>query len=346
MIRKTGLTILLFCITAINAQAQLLDKTLATVRLTSTEVISEKEMTRQLTLLETQLGTALTVTQKDEVFQSSINSILINQAARRADLYATENEIQNAIAAQKAALNTPITDIEYQRLVVEQTGISWSDYRKQIEERILQEKYIIEAKPNLGQNLTQPSEQEIRAVYEQNAQNFVSPSMSGFSHIFIDLRGKADSDWNTERRKMNAYSSRIRNGGKEEFDKILKETLDDASVSGGDFGYIISGDTNAVQILGADFVGKVLFMQEEDISDVMESNVGLHIVKITDRRSPRLLGLDDPLLPGQSLTVRQQIIQYILNQKQQEALLQALEEITIALRKEAEIRVFEENIPW
>ena len=328
------------------ANAQLLDTTLATVRLSKTEVVSEREMLRQFKLLETQLNASLSGEQKEEVFQSKINSILINQAARRAGIRAEESEIQNAVAQQKASLNAPISDAEYQRLVVEQTGLSWNDYRAQIEERILQEKYITSARPNLLNTSATPSDREIKTTYEQNIQNFLNPSMSGSSHIFIDLRGKNDAEWTSARRTMAGYHSRIRNGGRTEFDKILRETLDDAGVTGGDFGYIISGDTNAVQALGSGFVQKLLDLDEGVISAVMESAIGLHIVRITDRRSPRLLELDDPLLPGQSLTVRRWLVEYIRNRKQQEALVEALREITGELREEAEIRVLTANIPW
>ena len=344
--RKTHILIFVFSIITLTANAQLLDKTLATVRLTDTEIVSEKEMNQQFELLETQLDSTLTTTQKEEIFQARINSILINQAALRADLYATETEIQNAVNQQKSALNVPITDAQYQRLVTEQTGLSWNAYQEQIEDRLLQEKYIAYARPDFLQNIEQPTEQEIKTVYEQNAQNFLSPAMSGFSHVFIDLREKSDSERNAARRKMDAYASRVRNGGREEFDKIIKESLDDVSVSGGDFGYVITGDANAVQILGTEFVQDLLAMEEGAISGVTESNIGFHIVRITDRRSPRLLELEDPLLPGQSLTVRRQIVQYIFNQRQQEALLMALQEITSELREEAEIRVLEINIPW
>lgn len=343
--RKTGVVTLFFLFAVFNVHAQLLGKTLATVRLSETEVISEKEMLKQFELLETQLGTILNSSQKEEVFQSAINSILIGQAANRAKLQVTENEIQNAIGLQKSSLEVAVTDIEYQRLIIEQTGLSWDEYRQQIEDRLLQEKYIAYANPDLLQSSFEPTETEIKAIYERNAQNFVSPILSRFSHIFIDLREQSNSERNESRRKMNSYLARIRNSGTA-FDQIIQESLDDATTSGGDFGYLITGDPNAIQILGEEFVQEVFSMSTGDTSGILESNIGFHIVQITDRRSPRLLDLDDPLLPGQSLTVRQQIQQYIVTQKQQEALLLTLQDITSDLRAEADIRIVEANISW
>ncbi|MGI9257121.1 MAG: peptidylprolyl isomerase, partial [Salinispira sp.] len=263
-----------------------------------------------------------------------------------AGLQVTANELENAINLQKSALNTAISDTDYQRIIVEQTGLSWNEYRSQIEDRILQEKYVAYARADLLQNTEEISEADIQATYEQNAQSFVSPTMSRFSHIFIDLREKSASEKNTARKQIDTYVSRIRNGGTTVFDQIIGETLDDVSVSGGDFGFLISGDTNAQQILGNDFVQEVFALETGDISGVVESNIGLHILQITDRRSPRLLELDNPLLPGQSLTVRQQIQQYIRAQRQQAALIQALDEIVTELRDEADIRIVEGNVSW
>jgi peptidyl-prolyl cis-trans isomerase SurA len=337
----------IFLVTVLaNAGAQLLDTTLATVRLTETEVVYERALTQQISLLEAQFGQTLNAQQKREILESRINSILVNQAARRENLQASDQEIQNAIALQKQALGVQISDAEYQRLVVEQTGISWDAYRDQLADRILQEKYIVFARPNLGQNLPQPSEEEIQTVYEENAQSFLSPAMSGVSHIFIPTGNLSAADKQAARSRMDEYSRRIRNGGAGEYDAIVRESLDDPGFTGGDLGYIISGDQAALQSLGSAFVQQVLALRQGQISGVLESAAGYHIVKVNDRRSPRLLELSDPLLPGQSITVRQNIVSYIMNNRQQQALINALNEIIAELREEAEIRIFEQNLPW
>lgn len=326
--------------------AQLLDKTLATVRLTETEVVSQSEMDDQFAMLEQQFQGNLNAQQKEEIFQSRINSILINQAADREGLTVSDNELSNAVQMQKSSMGVQVDDARFRQMVEQQTGMSWDEYTAQLERRIIQEKYIGAAKPQLLQNLAAPTDQEINSVYEENAQSFLSPAMSGFTHIFIDTRQMSDAETADAREKIDRFARRVRNGGTQEFDAIVRESLDDASYTGGDFGYVINGDPNAVQVLGQQFVRNVLALQQNELSGVLESSIGFHIVKITDRRRPRLLDIDDPLLPGQKLTVRQQITQYIMNQKQQAAIQQALDEIISDLRSEAEIRIVENNISW
>ncbi len=344
--RILSILILFLLLFTSGLSAQLLDKTLATVRLTDTEVVYERELLNQIRLLETQLGGQLNADQKNEILESRINSILIQQAAERAGLQASDLEIQNALALQKQSLGAQVSDEQYRQLVQQQTGLSWERYLQQLEGRILQEKYLVFARPNIGQNISRPTQAEIEAVYEQNASSFLSPAMSGVSHIFIPTRGLSDAQRTDARNRMDQFSRRIRNGGSGEFDAIIRESLDDPDFSGGDLGYVINGDQSAVASLGQSFVQAVLAMQQGSISQVMESVSGFHIVRVNDRRRPRLLELTDPLFPGQSVTVRQNIVQFIMSQKQQEALVTALNEIIEELREEAEIRIVEQNLPW
>ena len=52
------------------------------------------------------------------------------------------------------------------------------------------------------------------------------------------------------------------------------------------------------------------------------------------------------VLPGESVTVRQQIQAYIQSQKQQQIFQQSVNQVLSELRKEAEITRFEENLDW
>jgi parvulin-like peptidyl-prolyl isomerase len=122
--------------------------------------------------------------------------------------------------------------------------------------------------------------------------------------------------------------------------------LDDATYTGGDFGYVVKGDQQTTQALGKNFVEAIFDLNANDFSPVLESSLGYYIVQITDKRSPRLLGIDDPLLPGQKLTVREQIRQVIVGQKQSKAVSTALEELLKDIRKQAEITYFEQNFTW
>lgn len=326
--------------------AQVLDRPVAIVRLTETVNIGQRELRQQVEMLERQMGRDLTEDQREEVLEAQIGDVLLNQAAARANVRVSDDDIDQAINAQRQSIGQPVTDAQFRQLIRDQTGLEWDEYVEEIRNRLIQEQFILQqAQDRFNTGLEEPTAREIRRVYEENAQQFTNPAMARFDHLFFDLR-RTEGDEEQEARQLAASLARRLDRGNVEYQQLLRDSLDDARYSGGDFGYIVRGDEQAVNQLGRDFVDQVLDFEEGDVSGVLESNVGLHIVRVTDRRSPRLLQLDDPLLPGESTTVRDQIEAYILNQQQQQIFQESVQEVLARLQDEAEITRYPENLDW
>lgn len=325
--------------------AQVLDRPVAIVRLTETVNIGQRELRQQVELLEQQLGQTLTPPQRREVLEAQIGDVLLNQAAARANVRVSDEEIQQALLLQRQQLGSPVSDAQFRQLIAEQTGLSWEEYRNEVRNRLVQEQYILQTAQSRFSEIQQPTAREIRQVYEENAQQFTNPAMVRFDHLFFDLRG-ADAQREQAARQLARQFARDLERGSATFDELLRDSLDDTRYSGGDFGFILRGDPQAPQQLGATFVNTVFDLDEGDISGVLESNVGLHITRIADRRSPRLLGLDDPLLPGEAVTVRQQIINFITNRRQQQIFQQVVQSRLAELEEEADITRYPDNLDW
>lgn len=345
MKRFAVLSIILGSMVGLAVPAQVLDRPVAIVRLTDTVNIGQRELRNQIEILEQQVGQELTASQRREVLEAQIGDVLLNQAAARANIRVTQEEIERAIAVQRQSLGQPVSDAQFRQVIQQQMGMSWDDYVEEITNRLVQEQFILQEAQQRFTSIEDPSPSEIRQVYEENAQQFTNPAMVRFDHLFFDLRGEDDEAAGAARRRAGTLARRI-SRGTSSFDELVRDSLDDASYSGGDFGYILRGDQQAIQQLGREFVNTVFDMEEGEISEVLESSVGLHIVRITDRRSPRLLQLDDPLLPGERTTVRQQVRNFILNRRQQEIFQQTVQQVLARLEEEAEITRYPENLDW
>lgn len=324
---------------------QVLDRPVATVRLTETVSVGQRELRGQIELLEQQIGRELTGDERKEVLEARIGEVLLDQASNRAGIRATQQEIEQAIDGQRQALGQPLSDAQFRQLIGEQTGMTWSEFRAEVSDRVRQEKFILQRARDRVNEIALPNEREIRQVYEENAQQFTNPAMVRFEHLFFDLRGKSTRDVQSSR-VLAADLARQVAGDDSTYGEVLRRSLDDVRYAGGDFGFLLRGDPEAQQQLGRTFVDQVFELEQGDISGVLESSVGLHIVRIVDRRSPRLLELDDPLLPGQSVRVRDQIEAFIYNQREQELLQSVLAAVLEELEAEAEIRRFESNLDW
>lgn len=341
---KFGLFAVLIALTG-TLHAQVLDKPVAIVRLESTENIGQRELRSQVQMIEAQLQTTLTAEQRMEVLEASIAEVLIMQAAERDRITVSRPEIEQGIAQQRQSLGPQVTQDQFRQVIESQVGMSWDQYVEQVERRLTQEKYVLQTKRSLFENVPQPTEREIRRVYEENATDFNNPAMVRFEHLFWDTRNSTSAERRERRNHAEELYRELRNGSSS-FDDMMDRSVDDSRFRGDDFGYLLRTDQQNRALLGPEFVDNLFDLERGQVSRVLESNVGYHIARIRDRRSAKLLELDDPLLPGQSMTVRRQIQNYLLMEKQQETFERALREIIDELREDADITVFEQNLSW
>ena len=348
MTRKLAALLLLFLVAA-TASAQVLDQPVAIVRLTETVNIGLREIEGQLTVFEQQLGRELQAAEKQQILDALINDELLLQAAGRASVRVTQEEIQNYLSVQRQqwsqALGEMLTEEQFRRQVEQQTGESWSQFVSDVTDELIKLKYVREQKADVFQSLGGVTEAEVRDFYDEQETSFTNPAMVSFRHVYADLRGKSDEERTRARELLERYRQQIRNGSLT-FEELERRALDDASISADNFGYLMRNDARSQQLLGRAFIQTMFGLDEGDVGGVYESNVALHIVFVTDKRSARILGLDDPILPGQNVTVRQQIRSQLAAQKEQQALARAVEGVVADLRDEAEVTVYDQNLPW
>lgn len=339
---------ILFLVAA-GASAQILDRPVAVVRLTETVNIGRRELDAQLVVFEQQLGRQLQEAEKRQILDALVNDALLLQAASRAGIRVTQEEIQNYLNVQRQqwsqAIGTVLTEEQFRAQVERQTGDSWSAFVADVTDELIKLKYVRQQKADLFAAQGGVTEAEVRAFYDEQATSFTNPAMISFRHVYTDLRGKSDAERQEARARLEDLRRQIRNGSLT-FEQLEREALDDASISADNFGYLLRNDARSQQLLGRAFIDTVFGLEEGDVGGVFESNVALHIVLVTDKRGPRILELGDPILPGQDVTVRQQIRTLLASQKEQQALARAVEEVVDGLRGEAEVTVFDQNLPW
>lgn len=341
--------IVLTLFVAAGAPAQVLDRPVAIVRLVETANIGRRDIDAQIALFEQQIGRTLQPAEKQQILEALINDELLLQAASRAGVRVTQEEIRNYLAVQRQqwsqALGVTLSEEQFRFQVEQQTGRPWVDFLEDVTDELIKLKYVRQRESELFAGVMNVSEAEIQSFYEEQATSFTNPAMVSFRHVYVDMRGRTDQERQEARTALEAYRRQLRSGALT-FERLERRALDDATISADNFGYLMRNDPRSQQLLGRSFIDALFGLNEGEVAGVLESNVALHIVLVTDRRSARILALDDPILPGQSVTVRQQIRNLLANQKEQQALGRAVEKIVGDLREEAEITVFESNVPW
>lgn len=350
--KRTALLIVILILISQFGFAQLIDKPVATVRLSKLEAITVKQFRQQIEDLEERTKNKLSVEDRRKLLDLLISEILVNQAAEMDKISVTQGEIDARIElARKTGgfglnLNRELTDQEFKSLL-QQSGLTWEEYLDQLKKAILQQKYVMQKKKAFFDKLPSPPEAEIEDFYQSNKAAFVAPDMVRFKHIYIDTRNLASAqEKDKARMRADEINRELRNGGS--FDDLVVKYSDDKSsrYKGGDFGYLRRDDQARKQLLGKEFFEAPFRMAVNEVSTVLQSNIGFHIIKITEKMPFRLLGLDDPIPPQNNSTVREHISAQLLQREQAEYYQEALLDLLDELKKKAAIKVFEENLSW
>ncbi len=340
--------ILIFITVAFTVTADVLGETVATVNLIKPEMITSQEVQNEINAYNQQLkknGLPQRKISKKQMLNNLISSILILQGAERDGVKVTKEEIQKVINTQMKSvekqLGRALTVNQFKEIVQKQTGTTWETYLKNLKDQMLKQMYISRKKSALFKAVKEPTEAEIENKYQDNVTKLVSPEYIRVSMIYMSTLNKTASEKAAIKKKMTAIYQKLKNGVITFDDAVSKYSSDNAlKYRGGDIGYIRRDDRNTRARLGNTFFNDLFNLKVNEISGVLESNTGYHIVRITEKRAPRVLGLNDPIAPGKTITVHDYLKTGIFQERQQAALQKALKEVVAELKKQADINIF------
>ena len=126
------------------------------------------------------------------------------------------------------------------------------------------------------------TEEEALAFYEENQVSFVTPFAMQASHILLDDPEHTDA----KRAEMEDILDRINNG--EDFAELATELSDDGSAeSGGDLGFFGLGE------MVPEFEEACLELKPGEVSEIVETEFGYHIIKMTEVREESITPFED-----------------------------------------------------
>ena len=328
--------------------AQVLDKPAATVRLTRTESVTVSMLQKAVAVYEAQARRALTADERRQVLDELISKALILQAAARDNVVVSDAEVRTAVSDYQkqmgavAGLARPLNDQELQQML-SRNGMTYDAFQKQMRDQQTVLDYLRRKKPTLFDPVT-ITDQEIQDFYDQNKQNFFVNDMITLKHIFVNTQQLTSKDDRDKAAKHADDILKELNAGAT-FDSLVIKYSEDvkSKYNGGEFS-LFRNDTQTRQALGSAFFDSVFRMKKGETSAVLQSNLGFHIVQVVDRVDAHLLTLSDKIPPQNTMTVRVAINQQLVSQRQADAYKSGLNDIVADLKKQAEIRIFDDNI--
>ena len=356
---------LLVVFAALNAFAQSDLQPVAIVRLTKSEPITVKQLKAEIEKLAWQdLGARLnrpptaaeitratgnmTLDQKKQVLDVMINERLALQAAERDKVVITDNELNQQIQQLKNQMAGTIgrqpTEDEFAQAIKNETGLDLPAFRDQMRRQATVQRYLMSKKQDQFNNIKQPTDAEIVNAYNLSKAQFVRPDTVRFSMIQIpygpdttsktkakDLADKLNQDISLNPSKFD--------------DAVMKSQTPNSGYQAGDGGYL-PRNMQAQQAAGVDFINTAFSLKQGEVSKLIEGVQGYQIIKITETYGQKSLDLDDIVQPGSRITVRQYIAQNMLQQRQQETVAKASQELVTELRTGKPFQVMENNLNW
>jgi peptidyl-prolyl cis-trans isomerase C len=186
-----------------------------------------------------------------------------------------------------AALNTELAN----------RGMDRNALMRELGKGLVVKKYIEE---NIAKKLT-VTPAEITEYYNSHPDEFKHPDLIRTSHILILVPEGATADrQKAAQQRAEALAARARKG--EDFAKLAKENSMDASAStGGDIGMTENGE------LAPEYEEAAAKLKVGEVSGVVKTQFGYHIIKLTDRKKAGTAPLDE---------VRGQLTDFLKTQKE------------------------------
>lgn len=335
------------------AWPQSIARPVATMHLHKPQIISSPQFKAYASMVARQSGRdTLDQNQCRTVLDALVDEYLIEQEAAERRLVPTEAEVDQQLVERRRqvegqlGLEQPLTDDAWGALIQREFGLTREEYRQRFTALMVTQRLVAQMRPGRLEAVPLPSEAEITDFYDLTIQQFVQPKMALVLHIHFRTLGLDEAAGKQARDRAEEALQELRDGAS--FDDLVVKYSDDGNsrYSGGELGnrYLRRDDARVVEALGEEFLNTVFAMQVGETSEVVQSDVGFHILKVADRIAARLLTLDDPVTPRSPQTVRGEITALLATQRQVNTSQQVVQEVIGELRDRADIEVFADNL--
>jgi peptidyl-prolyl cis-trans isomerase C len=239
--------------------------------------ITKAEFEQNVRNLEGRAGRQLPAERRDEVYRGLLDDMvavrLLQQEATRRQLTVDNAKLEAAMKQLRAQF--PNEAAFKQALVAQKMSVD--DLRNEARQNLLVSEML---EQEVGkQVVVKPS--DVSAFYEKNPDRFQQPEAVRASHVLVLVPQGADEAARVAARaKAEMVLKKARGGA--DFAALARAHSDDASKQrGGDLGFFPKG-----QMVPA-FDAAAFALQPNQISDVVETPFGFHVIKVTERRPAR-----------------------------------------------------------
>lgn len=220
-------------------------------------------------------GRSVPADRRDEILRGALDQLVIytvlSQEVKSRNLTVPEAEVEGNLQEMKKRAGS---EQEFQKALAER-GMTEAKLRSDAKIDMAISKLMENEVANLGE----ATDAQVREFYDKNPDKFKQPEAVRASHILIKVEPNApDAVKQKARAKAEGLAKQAKGGV--DFAKLARENSDDGSAAqGGDLNFMVEGQTVAP-------FNKALFsLPPNQVSDVVETEFGYHVIKVTEKRA-------------------------------------------------------------
>ena len=229
-----------------------------------------------------------------------VSTPLLKAEAAKRGLAATAADLDEAISNIVSKLPDDMTFAD----ALEKMGTTLEEARKEISEGLVINKLIEQVTKDL-----EVAEEAVAKFYEENARYFEAPEQVKASHILISVTNDAQKA--EAKAKAEALRAQVL-AGTNFADLAASHSDCPSKANGGDLGFFGRGQ------MVKPFEEAAFALGTNEVSDVVETQFGFHVIKVTDKKSASKTPLEE---------VRDQIKEHLSGDKKREAVETFLESL-------------------
>ena len=263
------------------------------------ENVTKGDFERMLKTIEARAGQPIPAERRDEIVRGALDQLitytLLAQESKARGIKIEDAEIEAKMGELKKQF--PTQDLFDKAL--KERGMTVESLRKDARVDLSVNKLM----DNEVATLPGPSDADAKGFYEKNPDKFKEEESVRASHILIRVDEKADAATKQKARaEIDSVLKQVKAGG--DFAKLAQEHSQDGSAAqGGDLNYFQKG-----QMVPA--FDKVAFeLKPGQVSDVVTTQFGYHIIKVTDHKQGRTVPYEE---------AQGKIKEFLTGQKKQE----------------------------
>jgi peptidyl-prolyl cis-trans isomerase C len=217
---------------------------------------------------------------KNKIMDNLIATELLYQECQKNGINVDEKEVIDTFNQQKAEFKSN----EAFRAALTESNFNEKLLKNQIKIGLIIQHYI---DLNFGQKTVIPDE-DVKKYYDEHTDKFRQLEQIKASHILILVPSGTDQEKKDALKKdMEAILQRLKAG--EDFAAVAKEASQDPSTKekGGDIGFFTKGQ------MVKTFEDAAFALNPGEMSEIVESELGFHIIKVTDKKEEKTVSLDE-----------------------------------------------------